>query len=127
MALRYGTEKTESHRWQIGEDAMLGYRRVRQCQEILYRLFKLKPYVMERWSLFAEQLLDIIENGSDRLSGIVRNGVVNKYVENVLQTLFAQVHTPGLTFVTADAALAALRLDVTSSVFIRYQLDAEMA
>jgi hypothetical protein len=66
MALRYETEKAESHRWQIGEDAMLGYRRVRQCQEILYRLFKLKPYVMERWSLFAEQLLDIIENGSER-------------------------------------------------------------
>jgi hypothetical protein len=42
--------------------------------------------------------------------GITRNGVVNKCVENVLQTLFAQVYTPGLTFVTADAALAALGL-----------------
>jgi hypothetical protein len=59
-ALRYGTEKAEAHHWQIGEDAMLGYRRVRQRQEMLYRLFKLKLYVMERWSSFAEQLLDII-------------------------------------------------------------------
>jgi hypothetical protein len=43
-------------------------------------------------------------------------------------TQYSQGHTPGLTFVTADAALAALRLDVTSSVFIRYhQMDAEMA
>jgi hypothetical protein len=106
---------------------MLGYRRVRQCQEMLYRLFKLKPYVMERWSSFAEQLLDIIENGRERWPGIARNGVVNKYVENVLQTLFAQLHTHGLTAVTADAALASLRLDLTSPVFIRYQMDAEMA
>jgi hypothetical protein len=126
-ALRYGTEKVEPHHWQLGDDAMLGYRRVRQCQEILYRLFKLKPYVMERWSFFAEQLLDIIENGRERFPGIARNGVVNKYVENVLQTLFAQVHTPGLTPVGADAALAALKLDITSPVFIRYQMDAEMA
>jgi hypothetical protein len=125
-ALRYDTEKAEAHHWQIGEDAMLGYRRVRQCQEILYRLFKLKPCVMERWSSFAEQLLDIIENGRERGPGIARNGVINKYVENVLQTLFAQIHTPGLTAVTVDAALASLRLDLTSSVFIRYQMDVEM-
>jgi hypothetical protein len=90
------TPKEARNYWQIGEDAMLGYRRVRIY---IYRLFKLKPYVMERRSSFVEQLLDIIENGRERWPGIARNGVINKYVENVLQTLFAQIHTPGLTAV----------------------------
>jgi hypothetical protein len=62
---------------------MLGYCRVRQYQEILFRLFTLRPYVMEKWSFFAEQILDIIENGSERFPGIARNGVINRYVENV--------------------------------------------
>jgi hypothetical protein len=31
--------------------------------------------------LFAEQILDIIENGSERFPGIARNGVINRYVE----------------------------------------------
>jgi hypothetical protein len=64
--MRYGTDKTDAHRWLIGEDAMLGYCRVRQYQEILFRLFTLRPYVMEKWSFFAEQILDIIEKGSER-------------------------------------------------------------
>jgi hypothetical protein len=106
---------------------MLGYRRVRQCQEILFRLFTLRTYVMEKWSFFAEQILDIIENGSERFPGIARNGVINRYVENVLQAFFAQIHAPGLTAVLADATLASLKLDLTSAVFTRYQLDAEMS
>jgi hypothetical protein len=94
-AMQYGTNKMDAQRWLIGEDAMLGYRRVRQCQEILFRLFTLRPYVMEKWSFFAEQILDIIENGSERFPGIARNGVINRYVENVLQAFFAQIHAPG--------------------------------
>jgi hypothetical protein len=30
-AMQYETNKTDAHRWLIGEDAMLGYRRVREC------------------------------------------------------------------------------------------------
>jgi hypothetical protein len=46
--------------------------------------------------------------------------VINRYVENVLQAFFAQIHAPGLTAVFADAMLASLKLDVTSAVFTRY-------
>jgi hypothetical protein len=61
-----------------------------------------------------------------RYPGIVANGVMCRYVDAVLQHFFSQLHTPGLTAIGSDAALALLCLDTTSEVFIRFQLDAEL-
>jgi hypothetical protein len=57
---------------------------------------------------------------------VASNGVINRYVEQVLQTFFAQLHSPGLSASGSDAALALLKLDVTNDVFVRLQLDAEL-
>ena len=125
LSLRYGGDKSDVSKFQLGDCARLAYRRVCNCQEILFRLFQLKPRVMAVWSAFAAQILDIIENGAVRYPGIATNGVIGRYVELVLQTFFSQLHAPGLTAIGSDAALALLCLDTTSEVFTRYQLDAE--
>lgn len=126
LAIRYGTDKADSSRFQLGECARLGYRRVCNCQELLFRLFHLKPHVMAVWSAFATEILDLIEHGSVRFPGIASNGVVNRYVELVLQTFFAQLHSPGLSASGSDAALLLLKMDVSNDVFGRMQLDAEL-
>jgi hypothetical protein len=126
LALRYGTDKGDVSRFRLGECARLAYRRVCNCQELLFRIFHLKPHVMHIWSGFAAQILYTIEHGAARFPGVATNGVINRYVELVLQTFFAQLHTPGLTASGSDAALTLLKLDVTSDVFVRFQLDAEL-
>lgn len=126
LAIRYGADKADMSRFHLGESARLAYRRVCNCQELLFRLFHLKPHVMAVWSAFAAQILDTIEHGEARFPGIASNGVINRYVEQVLQTFFAQLHSPGLSASGSDAALTLLRLDVTNDVFVRFQLDAEL-
>jgi hypothetical protein len=124
-SLRCSGEKSDVLHFQLGECARLAYRRVCNCQEILFRLFELRPRVMEVWATFAAQILDIIENGAVRYPGIAGNGVICQYVDAVLLHFFSQLHTPGLTAVGSDAALTLLRLDTRSEVFMRLQLDAE--
>jgi hypothetical protein len=124
-SLRYGGEKSDVLHFQLGDCARLAYRRVCNCQEILFRLFHLRPRVMEVWANFAAQILGLIENGADRYPGIAGNGVLCQYVDAVLLHFFSQLHTPGLTAVGSDAALTSLRLDTHSEVFMRLQLDAE--
>ena len=117
--------RSDVSNFQLGDDARLAYRRVCNCQEILFRLFELRPRVMEVWATFAAQILGIIENGAVRYPGIATNGVLCQYVDAVLLYFFSQLHTPGLTAVGSDAALTSLRLDTHSEVFMRLQLDAE--
>jgi hypothetical protein len=126
LSLRYGGDKGDVWRFQLGDCARLAYRRVCNCQEILFRLFRRKPRVMEVWSTFAAQILRVIENGAVRYPGIAANGVMCRFVDAVLQHFFSQLHTLGLTAIGSDAALALLCLDTTSEVFIRFQLDAEL-
>lgn len=80
MSLRYGADKADVSRFQLGECARLAYRRVCNCQELLFRLFQLKPNVITVWSVFAAQILEVIENGAVRFPGIANNGVMNRYV-----------------------------------------------
>jgi hypothetical protein len=81
---------------------------------------------MEVWSTFAAQILGVIENGAVRYPGIAADGVMCRYVDAVLQHFFSPLHTPGLTTIGSDAALALLCLDMTNEVFIWFQLDAEL-
>jgi hypothetical protein len=126
LALRIGSDKADLSRFQLGECARLAYRRVINCQELLFRLFHLKPHVMAVWTAFAAQILDTIEYGTVRFPGVASNSVINRYVELVLQTFFAQLHSPGLSAGGSDAALSLLKLEVTNDVFVRFQLDAEL-
>ena len=126
LAIRYGSDKADMSRFYLGDSARLAYRRVCNCQELLFRLFHLKPHVMAVWSAFATQILDTIEHGDARFPGVASNGVINRYVEQVLQTFFAQLHSPGLSASGSDAALQLLKMDVTNDVFVRFQLDAEL-
>jgi hypothetical protein len=81
---------------------------------------------MAVWSAFATEILDLIEHGSVMFPGIASNGVVNRYVELVLQKFFAQLHSSGLSASGSDAALLLLKMDVSNDVFSRMQLDAEL-
>jgi hypothetical protein len=76
LAIRYGADKADMSRFHLGESARLAYRRVCNCQELLFRLFHLKPHVMAVWSAFAAQILDTIEHGEARFPGIASNGVI---------------------------------------------------
>jgi hypothetical protein len=92
LALRYGSDMADMSRFLLGDSARLAYRRVCNCQELLFRLFHLKPHVMAVSSAFAAQILDAIEHGEARFPWVASNGVINHYVEQVLQTFFAPTH-----------------------------------
>jgi hypothetical protein len=102
LAIRYGSDKADMSRFHLGYSARLSYRCVCNCQELLFRLFDLKPHVMAVWSAFAAQILDTIKHGEARFPGIASNGMINRYVEQVLQTFFAQLHSPGLSASGSD-------------------------
>jgi hypothetical protein len=105
---------------------VLGYTRIDNCVELMERVFLLKPFVALVWRTFGGEVRQLIERGNGSFPGIAINGALNRYIDRVMVTFFAHIHRPGMTPAQCDAVLDIVRLDVTSPLFLRYQLDAEL-